>query len=85
MRDPGSDTQITSPKRGSGAQLWWLDPAWTPRWSDEETTVQRRICLIAIGFFLLLYVPEMWILNHFGLDHHLNAIIGIFSAVPLAL
>ena len=74
---------------GGAAKLlmsaWWLNFFWTPKWSNEETSIRGRIWALAVVVFLLAYIPEMVILDAVGIDRHISAIIGLFTCCPLAL
>ncbi len=66
----------------SMGNLWWLDRGPTVHWSREEQRARMAIFGSCIPIFFIVYGMEMWVLNSFILNHHINAVIGLFTACP---
>src|SRR5436190_22859878 len=63
---------------------WWLDPASSPRESNEETDARTRICLMSGLFFILLFVPVYYLFCQFS-EFHIAAFATFFATVPPSL
>src|SRR5437762_6262263 len=61
---------------------WWLDPAWSLRWSNEETDARSRIWLMSVIFFLLLFIPISNLLSALLLEFHIAAFVALFVSAP---
>jgi hypothetical protein len=65
---------------------WWLNFFWTPRWSQEETSVRTRIWGLGCIFFLVPYIPLVQMLRRvLAMDDHRSAIISFALTLPPAL
>lgn len=64
---------------------WWLDPNPVGRLSPEERRARMAIWGLFIPVFLALFGLEAFVLNKFGTDHHLVALVGVITTVPTSL
>jgi hypothetical protein len=63
---------------------WWIDTSAGSDWTIEEQKTRRAIALIAIVAFLPVFMIEMWLLDRFGVDRNLGALIDVASSAFFA-
>jgi hypothetical protein len=60
---------------------WWWLTILAAECSVEEKWARAVLMMTALAIFLLLYVPEEWLFGKIGLDEHVSALLGIFTAL----
>lgn len=63
---------------------WWLAPPGAIWWSPEERRVRLALGCITTFFFLLIWLPEWWLMAKLGLDPQF-AVVGLALAVTVGL